>query len=121
AFVGFEVVFNAAHAPGPCSDGSPGIRCAILFSAAGARIDCANAVAETGQVVGIDVAVVEGGDSDAGLEKRLDVEATKAASGGGRDAGIRLGIPNGLRFDTGIVDCILHRAEVDAEKHRNRL
>src|ERR1700761_2057091 len=119
--VSFEVVFDAAHAPGPRRNGSPCIRRAILFSAARACIDCANAVAEAIQIVGVDITVVEGGDSDTGVEKRLYVQASQAAGRRRRSAGVRLRIPDRLRLYAGILNGVLHGTEVDAEKHGNWL
>src|SRR5215467_7225563 len=121
ALVGFEVVFDATHAPGPRRDGAPGIRRTILFSAACACIHRANAVAETRQIVGINISVVEGGNSYAGVEQRLDVDSSKPASRWGRDAGVGLGVPNGLWLNTRIFDSVLHRAEINRKEHRHGL
>ena len=68
--IGLEVVFSAAHSPGPGGDGAPGVGWAGVVGLAGG-VAGADAVGEAFGVVGVEVAVVEGGYADAGVEEGL--------------------------------------------------
>ncbi len=112
-----EVVERAAEAPGPEADGAPGVGCVVDGTE-----EIARAVLAGVFEVGLEVAVVGGGEAVAAREQHLDLPLIGGAAAGvvgGRDVlefGGAFGLnPDGRGLDGGVVEDGLIAEEVEAE------
>src|SRR3984885_15785476 len=92
---------------------SPVIRRPIRL--AGFEVARPNAVGKPTRIVGINVTVVEGGHTKTRIEQVLGVDPAEATAHWRAYPGIGPGVPTGPGFDPGIVDRVLHGAEIDTK------